>query len=80
MNLLPEGSLHAHKHHLENINPNLEGKITSKGIPVVSLDEGGNVIQQFAEIEKQEIVFTKEVTNQIEEFYKRYQDIRRLRF
>lgn len=74
MNLLPEGSLHAHKHHLENINPDLEGKITSKGIPVVSLDEGGNVVQQFAEIEKQEIVFTKEVTNQIEEFYRQYQE------
>lgn len=74
MNLLPEGSLHAHKHHLEDINPKLEGKITSKGIPVVSLDEGGHVVQQFAEIEKQEIVFTKEVTNKIEEFYKQYRE------
>ena len=69
MNMLPVGALHAHKHHLEEVNPNLKGDITSKGIPVVSLDEGGNVIQQFAEIERQEIVFTKEVTTQLESFW-----------
>ena len=71
MNMLPDGALHAHRHHLEDANPDLEGEITKKGIPVVSLDKGGNVVQQFAEIEKQEIVFTKEVTRTLEEFYKK---------
>lgn len=72
MNMLPEGALHAHNHHLEDVNPELEGEITKKGIPVVSLDEGGSVEQQFAEIERQEIIFTKEVTKTLEDFYSKW--------
>lgn len=72
MNLIPEGALHARKHNLEKVNPELEGQITSKGIPVVAQGEGG-VIQQ-AEIEKEEVIFRKEFTDELERLYKQYQD------
>lgn len=72
MNLIPEGALHARKHNLEKINPELEGQITSKGIPVVAQGEGG-VIQQ-AEIEKEEVIFRKEFTDKLESLYKQYQE------
>ena len=51
MNLIPEGALHARKHDIASTDPELEGQITSKGIPVVSKSEGG--IIQHAEIEKE---------------------------
>lgn len=60
MNVIPEGSLHARLHHMENA----EG-LTKKGIPVVSEREGGELEQQ-AEIELNEIIFTLEVTQQLE--------------
>lgn len=72
MNLIPEGALHARKHNLEKVNPELEGQITRKGIPVVARGEGG-VIQQ-AEIEKEEVIFRKEFTDELERLYKQYQD------
>ena len=60
MNVIPEGSLHARLHHMENA----EG-LTKKGIPVVSIKEGGEVEQQ-AEIELNEIIFNLEVTTELE--------------
>ena len=72
MNLIPEGALHARKHNLEKVNPELEGQITSKGIPVVAQGEGG-VIQQ-AEIEKEEVIFRKKFTDKLESLYKQYQE------
>lgn len=62
MNVIPEGALHAHKHHMD-----VEG-ITPKGIAVVTQEEGGVV--QHAEIERNEIIFTKEVTEELERLYK----------
>ncbi len=64
MNIIPEGALHAHKHHL-----GLED-ITTKGIPVISHEEGG--VTQHAEIERNEIVFTKEVSDKLEILWKKY--------
>lgn len=55
-NIIPEGALHARKNNMEIEN------ITKKGIPVVDKDG----VQQ-AEIEKDEIIFRKEVTDAIEE-------------
>lgn len=63
MNVIPDGALHAHKNHLEDINPDLEG-ITAKGIPVVTQEEGGLV--QHAEVEREEIILIKEVTAKLE--------------
>ena len=63
-NVIPEGALHAHKHHMENAED-----LTKKGIPVV--DNNG---EQQAEVEKNEIIFSLEVTKQLENLYKRYQE------
>ena len=62
MNVIPEGSLHARLHHMENAD-----NLTKKGIPVV--DNEGN---QQAEIEHSEIIFTNEVTEKLEELYKKF--------
>lgn len=62
-NIIPEGALHAHKHHMENAED-----LTKKGIPVV--DNNG---EQQAEIERNEIIFSLEVTKQLEDLHKRYQ-------
>lgn len=72
VNLIPEGALHARKHHLEEIDENLKGNITSKGIPVISESEGGE-IQQHAEIEHSELILRLSVTEQIEEARKKYE-------
>ena len=53
-NIIPTGAMHKNLHHIEDINPDLEGKITSKGIPVVTMDEGGEIKAQRAEIESNE--------------------------
>lgn len=58
-NVIPEGALHKNKHHMDHS----EG-LTKKGIPVI--DEDG---EQQAEIELNEIIFTLEVTKQLEEYY-----------
>ena len=61
VNVIPEGALHARKHHME-----MDG-ITKKGIPVV--DNNGT---QQAEIERSEIIIRLEVTQEIERLYKIY--------
>ena len=60
LNVIPEGALHARKHHMEN-----DDNITKKGIPVVDNDG-----KQQAEIEVNEIIFRKEVTEKIEQLAK----------
>lgn len=64
MNVIPEGALHARKNGMELAK---EGEVTHKGIPVV--DNDGN---QQAEIERNEIIFNKEVTEKLENYYKQY--------
>lgn len=61
-NIIPEGALHAHKHHMDNAD-----NLTKKGIPVID-NEG----EQQAEIEREEILFTLEVTKKLEELYDKY--------
>ena len=63
MNVIPDGALHARLNHMDVDN------ITKKGIPVITQENGGEIIQH-AEIEKAEIIFTKEVTDQLEKLYK----------
>lgn len=70
INVIPEGALHARKNNLTEINPELEG-ITKKGIPVISKEEGGEMIQH-AEIERSEIIFSLEVTKKLESLREQY--------
>ena len=65
-NLLPSGALHKNKHNMQvDI---LDGQITKKGIPVVSIEEDGEVIQH-AEIEAAEIIFELSVTKKLEKYW-----------
>lgn len=64
VNVIPDGALHAHKHHLENVDEKFED-VTSKGIPVITEEKGGD-IKQHAEVEREEIIFNLEVTKQLE--------------
>jgi hypothetical protein len=46
VSVIPEGALHAHKHNLEG----LDGKITTKGIPVIqNVDDS---VETFAEVKQ----------------------------
>lgn len=62
-NVLPEGALHARLNHYEG---ELGEQVTNKGIPVITEEEGGKILQH-AEIERNEIIFHKEATLQLEE-------------
>lgn len=64
--VIPEGALHKNKHHLDEVGMD-DSELTKKGIPVI--DNEGN---QQAEIELNEIIFTLEVTKELESRYKKY--------
>lgn len=65
MNVIPDGKLHAHNHNMSDLDP-MFSTLSKKGIPVVK----GNYNGQPAEIEKEEIIFTLEVTNELERLHK----------
>lgn len=78
-NVIPEGALHKNKNHLDLDN------ITSKGIPVLTVDNpeaetfedikaSEDSIQQHAEIEDSEIIFNKELTLFIENMRKQWHE------
>lgn len=62
MSVIPDGALHARKHNIED--PILNGNITKKGIPVIKKE--GDSVDQIAEIEVNEIIFSLEITNKLE--------------
>lgn len=66
--ILPQGKLHKELNHITEINSDL-GDLTRKGIPVVTLNEDGE-IEQVAEIERDEWTLSKEFTDQIEALWK----------
>jgi len=63
MNVIPEGALHARKNNMEGAGEDF----TAKGIPVID-----NQGEQQAEIEKNEVIFTKELTDFIENNLKKF--------
>ena len=77
-NLLPEGELHKNKH------DDFDLPVTKKGIPVITAENGAEIntiidlqenkedIQQHAEIERSEVIFSKELTDYIEEARKKW--------
>ena len=64
MSVIPEGALHARKNNMELAK---EGEVTHKGIPVVD-NEG----EQQAEIERNELILSKTVTDKVEKLYEKY--------
>lgn len=64
VNVIPDGALHAHKHHLENVDEKFE-EVTAKGIPVITESAGGDITQH-AEVEREEIIFNLDVTKRLE--------------
>lgn len=68
-NVMPVGKLHKELHHIDDSDPELAEGLTRKGIPVVALSEGGEV-EQVAEIERDEWIMTKELTDKIEALWK----------
>lgn len=66
--ILPVGKLHKELNHMQDLGEQFED-LTRKGIPVVTMDEGGEMVQ-IAEIEHSEIVISKEITDQLEALWK----------
>lgn len=76
--VLPDGSLHRNKHHLD-----LE-HVTNKGVPVITIDCDADTfdeikahedsIKQHAEVESLEVIFSKELTDFIEEKRKEWHE------
>lgn len=69
INLIVEGSLHAHKHEIKNTEEFKEAEITEKGVPVITKNAEGNIIQH-QEVEAQEIILHLQLTKQMEAFAK----------
>lgn len=76
--IIPEGALHKNKHHLD-----IDG-ITEKGVPVVTINGEADTIEeikaaedtitQHAEVEAAEVIFSKELTDFIEEKRKEWHE------
>ena len=69
-NIIPTGALHKNLHNIEDIGID----ITKKGIPVVTMDEGGEFKEQIAEVEAAEWTLSLDVTKQIEEYWQNYKE------
>lgn len=68
INIIPEGARHSRLNHLDEVHDDFED-VTKKGIPVVTPTENGN-LEQVAEVECGEIIFSKSVTEKLEELMK----------
>lgn len=66
--LMPAGKLHKELSHINELGEQYED-LTRKGIPVVTLDEGGS-LSQIAEVERDEWIWNLEFTQQIEALWK----------
>ena len=62
--------LHKNLHHIDDIGID----ITKKGIPVVTMDEGGEFKEQVAEVESAEWTLSLDVTKHIEEYWNNYKE------
>lgn len=68
INVIPEGARHSRLNHLDEVHDDFED-VTKKGIPVVTPTEDGD-LEQVAEVECGEIIFSKSVTEKLEELMK----------
>lgn len=70
MNLIPSGALHARKH---NLPEEIAEQVTHKGIPVVTFEDDGKIIQH-AEVEREELTLYKELTMKLEDLLNQYKN------
>jgi len=70
VNVIPEGALHAHKNHFEE---DIAKQVTSKGIPVITYEEGNKIVQH-AEIERNEVIFHLDTTRKFEKMFDTYNE------
>lgn len=68
-NVIVSGSFHSRKHSLKDLEAFKDTKMTEKGVPVIALKDGGS-IEQLAEVEKNEIILTKDLTTKLESLAK----------
>lgn len=68
INIIPEGARHSRLNHLDEVHDDFED-VTKKGIPVVTPTENGD-LEQVAEVECGEIIFSKSATEKLEELMK----------
>lgn len=66
--ILPVGQRHKTLHHMDELGEQFED-LTRKGIPVVTVDESGDMVQ-IAEIECSEWTLSKSLTDEIESLWK----------
>ena len=70
-NVIVDGKLHKELNHMEDIT---ESDITRKGVPVLAMSEGGELGDQTAELERDEIIFHLQLTKKLEELAKENTD------
>ena len=70
-NVIVDGKLHKELNHMEDVT---ETDITRKGIPVLEMEEGGQLGEQTAELERDEIIFHLQLTKTLEELEKENTD------
>jgi hypothetical protein len=70
MNVIPEGAFHSRLNHLPD---EISEQVTPKGIPVITKEEGGELLQH-SEVERNEITFNYEVSKKLEEYTKKYNE------
>ncbi len=66
--LMPAGKLHKELNHMQELGEQFED-LTRKGIPVVTVDESGD-LTQVAEIEHSEWIMSKSLTDEVEALWK----------
>jgi len=66
-NVIVDGKLHKELNHMEDV---VDENITRKGIPVLIREEGGELGEQTAELERDEIILHLQLTKKLEELAK----------
>lgn len=72
INVIPSGALHKERHRMEKHINGME-HVTTKGIPVVSINKAGEMKQQ-AEIERDEIILNKKLTDKLDDMKKKFNE------
>jgi len=70
-NVIVDGKLHKELNHMEDVTGT---EITRKGIPVLEMEKGGELGEQTAELERDEIIFHLQLTKTLEELEKENTD------